>query len=150
MKRYGHPDTANGWHFLTGTQPNIDALTKAVGFGYVKIPGPDGRLTQFAHASSIQIVTSAGKDVYKRQPRATSRIIAVRALASPRATQTTRSRRMRRSTSAALFAMRLWRSSRPIQDLRTRAKAAKRQTRVSRSFPTGSTTKPTRGACRLT
>jgi protein SCO1/2 len=61
VKRYGHPDTANGWHFLTGTQPNIDALTKAVGFGYVKIPGPDGRLTQFAHASSIQIVTSAGK-----------------------------------------------------------------------------------------
>ena len=26
-----------------------------------KIPGPDGKLTQFAHASSIQIVTPAGK-----------------------------------------------------------------------------------------
>ena len=61
VKRYGHPETADGWHFLTGTQPNIDALTKAVGFGYVKIPGPDGKLTQFAHASSIQIVTPAGK-----------------------------------------------------------------------------------------
>ena len=61
LKRYGHPDTANGWHFMTGTQENIDALTKAVGFGYVKIPGPDGRLTQFAHASSIQIVTPEGK-----------------------------------------------------------------------------------------
>jgi protein SCO1/2 len=60
VKRYGHPETANGWHFLTGTQPNIDAVTKAVGFGYVKIPGPDGTLTQFAHASSIQIVTPAG------------------------------------------------------------------------------------------
>ncbi|HWG20779.1 MAG TPA: SCO family protein [Terracidiphilus sp.] len=59
--RYGHPETANGWHFLTGTQPNIDALTKAVGFGYVKIPGPDGKLTQFAHASSIQLVTPEGK-----------------------------------------------------------------------------------------
>jgi protein SCO1/2 len=46
---------------MTGTQPNIDALTQAVGFGYVKIPGPDGRLTQFAHASSIQIVTPEGK-----------------------------------------------------------------------------------------
>ena len=46
---------------MTGTQPNIDALTKAVGFGYVKIPGPDGKLTQFAHASSIQIVTPEGK-----------------------------------------------------------------------------------------
>jgi protein SCO1/2 len=61
LKRYGKPETADGWHFLTGTQPNIDALTKAVGFGYVKIPGPDGRLTQFAHASSIQIVTPEGK-----------------------------------------------------------------------------------------
>jgi protein SCO1 len=61
IKRYGRPETADGWHFLTGTQPNIDALTKAVGFGYVKIPGPDGKLTQFAHASSIQIVTPQGK-----------------------------------------------------------------------------------------
>jgi protein SCO1 len=61
VKRYGHPETADGWHFLTGTQANIDALTQAVGFRYVKIPGPDGRLTQYAHASSIQIVTPEGK-----------------------------------------------------------------------------------------
>ena len=61
LHRYGRPETAGGWHFLTGTQENIDALTKAVGFGYVKIPGPDGKLTQFAHASSIQIVTPEGK-----------------------------------------------------------------------------------------
>ena len=61
LKRYGHPETAAGWHFMTGTQENIDAVTKAVGFGYVKIPGPDGRLTQFAHASAIQIVTPEGK-----------------------------------------------------------------------------------------
>jgi len=61
VKRYGRPESADGWHFLTGTQANIDALTKAVGFGYVKIPGPDGKLTQFAHASSIQIVTPEGK-----------------------------------------------------------------------------------------
>jgi protein SCO1/2 len=61
VKRYGHPETADGWHFLTGTQANIDALTQAVGFRYVKIPGPDGKLTQYAHASSIQIVTPEGK-----------------------------------------------------------------------------------------
>lgn len=61
LVRYGHPETAAGWHFLTGTQPNIDALTQAVGFRYVRIPGPDGRLTQFAHASAIQIVTPEGK-----------------------------------------------------------------------------------------
>lgn len=61
LRRYGHPETAAGWHFMTGTQANIDALTKTVGFSYVKIPGPDGKLTQFAHASSIQIVTPEGK-----------------------------------------------------------------------------------------
>jgi len=61
LHRYGRPDTADGWHFMTGTQPNIDALTKTVGFSYVKIPGPDGKLTQFAHASSIQLVTLEGK-----------------------------------------------------------------------------------------
>ena len=61
LKKYGHPETAHGWHFLTGTQPNIDALTHTVGFNYVKIPGPDGRLTQYAHASSIQIVTPEGR-----------------------------------------------------------------------------------------
>jgi protein SCO1 len=61
VKRYGRPETADGWHFLTGTQANIDALTQAVGFRYVKIPGPDGKLTQYAHASSIQIVTPEGK-----------------------------------------------------------------------------------------
>jgi protein SCO1/2 len=61
VKRYGKPQTASGWHFLTGTEPNIEALSKAVGFGYVKIPGPDGRLTQFAHASAIQLVTPEGK-----------------------------------------------------------------------------------------
>jgi len=61
LHRYGRPETAGGWHFMTGTQQNIDALTKTVGFSYVKIPGPDGRLTQFAHASSIQLVTPEGK-----------------------------------------------------------------------------------------
>jgi protein SCO1/2 len=61
LKRYGHPETANGWHFLTGTQPNIDALTQAVGFRYVKLTVPGSNLTQYAHASAIQIVTPEGK-----------------------------------------------------------------------------------------
>lgn len=61
LKRYGHPETANGWHFLTGPKSSIDSLTKAVGFGYVKVPGPDGRLTQYAHASSIEILTPEGR-----------------------------------------------------------------------------------------
>ena len=61
VRRYGKPETADGWHFLTGQQTAIDALTKAVGFGYTRIPGPDGKLNQFAHASAIQIVTPQGK-----------------------------------------------------------------------------------------
>ena len=61
VKRYNHPETAAGWHFLTGQQPAIDDVAKAVGFGYARVPGPDGRLTQFAHASGIQILTPEGK-----------------------------------------------------------------------------------------
>jgi protein SCO1/2 len=61
LKRYGHPETASGWHYLTGKQPAIDAVTKAIGFGYVRVQGPDGRLDQYAHASSIEIATPKGK-----------------------------------------------------------------------------------------
>jgi protein SCO1/2 len=60
VKRYGRPETANGWHFLTGQQAAIDAVSNATGFGYVRVPGPDGKLDQFAHASSIEVVTTDG------------------------------------------------------------------------------------------
>jgi protein SCO1/2 len=61
LKRYGRPETAAGWHFLTGQKAAIDAVTDAVGFGYVRVPGPDGTLSQFAHASSLEVVTTDGK-----------------------------------------------------------------------------------------
>jgi protein SCO1/2 len=61
LKLYGHLETANGWHFLTGTQANIDALCTATGYGYVRVPGPDGKLNQFAHASAIEIATPQGR-----------------------------------------------------------------------------------------
>ena len=61
VKRYGHPGTADGWHFLTGPKSSIDAVTNAVGFGYARVPGPDGKMTQFAHASSIEIATPEGR-----------------------------------------------------------------------------------------
>jgi protein SCO1 len=60
-KRYARPGTESGWHFLTGEQASIDAVTKAVGFGYVKIPSSDGKTTQFAHASAIQVLTPEAK-----------------------------------------------------------------------------------------
>lgn len=61
VKRYGRLGTAAGWHFLTGSQASIDALTKAVGFDYVRVQGPDGKANQFAHASSIELITTQGR-----------------------------------------------------------------------------------------
>jgi protein SCO1/2 len=60
VKRYGRPETANGWHFLTGQQAAIDAVSKATGFGYIRVPGPNGKLDQYAHASAIEIATTDG------------------------------------------------------------------------------------------
>jgi protein SCO1/2 len=61
MKRFGRPQDDNGWHFLTGQEPAIRTLATAVGFGYVPMQGPDGKMTQFAHASSVEVVTPEGK-----------------------------------------------------------------------------------------
>jgi protein SCO1/2 len=57
MVRYQRPGTENGWHFLTGSQASIDALTKAVGFNYFY----DEQTKQFAHASGIIVLTPEGK-----------------------------------------------------------------------------------------
>ncbi len=57
MERYERPNTANGWHFLTGTQPEIDKVTKAAGFNYHF----DEASNQFAHAGGIMIATPDGK-----------------------------------------------------------------------------------------
>ena len=61
VKRYGRPETEAGWHFLTGGQSDITALAKAVGWGYVPLPQPDGKPLMFAHASSIEVVTPEGR-----------------------------------------------------------------------------------------
>lgn len=61
MKRYGRNADVNGWHFLTGQQAEINALATATGYHYERVPGPDGKMNQFAHASAIEIATPAGK-----------------------------------------------------------------------------------------
>jgi protein SCO1 len=61
VKRYGRLETAGGWHFLTGQQAEIDALAAATGYGYTRVPGPNGKMDQFAHASSVELITPAGK-----------------------------------------------------------------------------------------
>ncbi len=54
---YGRPGAGEGWHFLTGSEASIRALTGAVGFRYVW----DAAQKQFAHATGIVILTPAGK-----------------------------------------------------------------------------------------
>jgi protein SCO1/2 len=57
LKRYGRPGAAEGWHFLTGTQSSITALTKAAGFDYEYDP----KTGQFAHATAIMLLTPEGR-----------------------------------------------------------------------------------------
>jgi protein SCO1/2 len=61
MKRYGRPQDNGGWHFLTGQEPAIRKLASTVGFGFVPMAGPDGKMTQFAHASAIELATPEGR-----------------------------------------------------------------------------------------
>lgn len=57
----GLPGTAESTHFLTGTPASIDAISAATGFQYVRVPGPDGKLNQFAHSSVIMFATPDGR-----------------------------------------------------------------------------------------
>jgi len=57
MERYSRPGSEKGWHFLTGSQAAIDAVTKAAGFSYQW----DEKSKQFAHAGGVMIVTPQGK-----------------------------------------------------------------------------------------
>jgi protein SCO1/2 len=52
---------ADAVHFITGPQASIDDLTHATGFHYVRVPGPDGKMDQFAHSSVVMIITPDGK-----------------------------------------------------------------------------------------
>ncbi len=55
--QYGRPDAMDHWHFLTGDQPSISALTDAVGFRYAY----DSSIRQYAHAAAIMVLTPEGR-----------------------------------------------------------------------------------------
>jgi protein SCO1/2 len=55
--QYGRPNAAEHWHFLTGDQSSIDALTNAVGFHYAYDPS----IRQYAHAAAIMVLTPEGR-----------------------------------------------------------------------------------------
>ncbi|MCA1584002.1 MAG: SCO family protein [Acidobacteria bacterium] len=57
LDRYKREGAAAGWHFLTGDEKSIAALTSAAGFRYAW----DTESQQFAHASGIVVVTPDGR-----------------------------------------------------------------------------------------
>jgi protein SCO1/2 len=57
VERSGKPSIAKGWHFLTGTEANIQRLTAAAGFRYAW----DAAQEQFAHPAGVIVATKDGK-----------------------------------------------------------------------------------------
>jgi protein SCO1 len=55
--QYGRPGAADHWHFLTGEQQSIDALTNVTGFQYAY----DSSIRQYAHAAAILVLTPDGR-----------------------------------------------------------------------------------------
>jgi protein SCO1/2 len=56
LTSYGKPETADGWHFLTGTEPEIRRVTDALGFHYVY----DDKRDEYAHGATLVIATPDG------------------------------------------------------------------------------------------
>jgi protein SCO1/2 len=57
LAAYDRPGAADGWHFLTGDESSIKALSDAVGFRYTY----DANTNLYAHASGIILLTPEGK-----------------------------------------------------------------------------------------
>jgi protein SCO1/2 len=57
IKRYGRPRAASGWHFLTGSEPEIRQLASTLGFGYTL----DRKTGEYAHAAAIFVATPDGR-----------------------------------------------------------------------------------------
>jgi protein SCO1 len=56
LKQYARPETAAGWHFLTGSEPSIKAVANAIGFRYAY----DDQIGQYAHGAAIYVATPSG------------------------------------------------------------------------------------------
>jgi protein SCO1 len=57
LESYGRPETADGWHFLVGEEPAINALAESVGFNFVY----EEDTGQFAHPAGIIVLTPSGR-----------------------------------------------------------------------------------------
>jgi protein SCO1/2 len=57
LRSYGRDGSERGWHFLTGTDDQIDRLTRALGFRYQY----DSETDEYIHSSGIMVLTPEGK-----------------------------------------------------------------------------------------
>lgn len=61
VKEVGLPGIDEATHFLTGSEASVKALSEATGFQFVRVPGPDGQMNQFAHPTVIMFATPDGR-----------------------------------------------------------------------------------------
>lgn len=57
LARFNRPETVSGWHFLTGSQESIEAVTRAANFRFRY----DSKSKLFAHASGVMLLTAGGR-----------------------------------------------------------------------------------------
>jgi protein SCO1 len=57
LQAFGKPEVKEAWTFLTGAEPDIHAVTEAVGFKYAY----DEKTRQFAHAAGLFVLTPDGR-----------------------------------------------------------------------------------------
>jgi protein SCO1 len=57
LSHFPRPETASGWHFLTGSKESIEAATKAANFRFAF----DAKSNLFAHASGVLLLTPDGR-----------------------------------------------------------------------------------------
>lgn len=57
MTHFRRPETAAGWHFLTGSKESVEAITKGANFRY----SFDEKSSLFAHAAGIMLLTPDGR-----------------------------------------------------------------------------------------
>lgn len=56
LEKFGDTSVGNGWHFLTGTEEHVRAITQAAGFAYRW----DDDQQQYAHSAGLFFVTPTG------------------------------------------------------------------------------------------
>ncbi|WP_263379477.1 SCO family protein [Granulicella paludicola] len=61
LKDVGDQFPADAVHFLTSNEASIKAVSDATGFQFVMVPGPDGKMDQFAHSSVVMFATPDGR-----------------------------------------------------------------------------------------